>query len=122
MESLTGLIPPPTPPPAASVSLSAGVDHPVYLAGLLQDELKPCCMSHNLVYLLLRGGAGPVMGHRSYQGGPFPSAPLSQPCLVPFLRVSHVPLHPSGPGFPHSQGAGAGAASLDGGGAQCLVS
>ena len=72
-------------------------------------------MSHDLVYLLLGGGAGTVvMGHPSYQGGPSPSAPLSQPSPAPSFRVSRVPLHRPWPGFPHGQGAGEGAASLDG--------
>ena len=85
----------------------------------LQDccrgKLKSCCMSHDLVYLLMGGGAGTVMAHSSYQGGPFPSAPLSKPCPAPSFPFSRVPLHRSWPVFPRGQGAGEGAASLDGG-------
>lgn len=92
----------------------------------LQDccrgKLKSCCVSHDLVYLLMGGGAGPVMAHSSYQGGLFPSAPLSKPCPAPSFRFSQFPPNRSWPSFPHGQCAGEGAASLDGGGTQCLVS
>lgn len=111
-------IPPPTPPPAASVSLSAGVDHPVCLGRAAAGaSWKPKGMSHNLVYLPGQGQAL-LRGHPSYQGGPFPSAPLSQPCPAPSLGSAAYP--PPGPHLasPTVTCCPGGAASLDGGGAQ----
>lgn len=124
VESLTGLIPP-HPPTSCRLSFPfwRGWITLSALQGCCRGVLKSCYVSHDLVYLLLGGGAGTVvMGHPSYQGGPSPSAPLSQPCPAPSSPVSRVPLHRSWPVFPHGQGAGEGAASLDGGGAQSLVS
>ena len=39
------------------------------------------------------------MGHPSYQGGPFSSAPLSQPCPLPPFRSAMFPS--TGPGLAH---------------------
>uniref|UniRef100_A0AAA9T7J6 Tumor necrosis factor alpha-induced protein 2 n=1 Tax=Bos taurus TaxID=9913 RepID=A0AAA9T7J6_BOVIN len=47
--------------------------------------------------------------------------PGARPCPAASFQVSRVPLHRSWPGSPHGQGAGEGAASLDGGEAQFLA-
>lgn len=118
VESLTGLIPPPTPPPAASVALLQGW---ITLCTLRAAAGQFKHVSHNLVYLLLRGGAEACYRFPPQFRRPFPLLPLSA-VPVPFLRVMHS-LLPSGLASPTVRAPRAGAAlSWIVAVPQCLVS
>ena len=121
VESLTGLIPTP-PPPAASVSLSAGVDHPVCLAGLPQGRVEVVLCESRLGVFTLGWWGRPCYGSLKLPRRPVPLCspfPALPRCLLWIQPCSPPPVLAW---LPQGQGAGEGAASLDGEGAQCLVS
>lgn len=56
-------------------------------------------MSHDLLYLLLGGGAGPVMGHRIPRR-PVPLCSLPSPAPIPSLGSAAFPSTGPGLAFP----------------------